>query len=316
MNVQELKKRIIKGERRAIARAITLIEEKDENIFDLLNEIREFYGKAKIIGITGPPGVGKSSLISKLIKEARKENKKVGVLLVDPSSPISGGALLGNRVRMMESSIDENVYIRSFATRGWLGGLSKALSETILILEASGFEIIFIETIGAGQIETEISKKADIVVVVLMPFSGDEIQALKAGLIEIGDIFVINKSDIDKSRAMEAILKTIFGKEKIGKILYTSALYNEGIKELYNTIIKCWNEFYEKGEIEKRRKERIKNEIVESLNEIISSFLTKYLENNKKIEKVVNEIYEKKKSIYKIKKEIRENFYEFIKSKL
>ena len=233
MNIQEIKQGIIEGDRRAIAKAITMIEEGNKEIYDLIKDFKDYAGKAIVVGITGPPGVGKSSLISKLLKEAIERNMKVGVLLVDPSSPISGGALLGNRVRLMENITHENVYVRSLATRGWKGGLSKAVDDSILILEASGKNIIFIETVGAGQIETDIAKKADVVVVVLMPYSGDEIQALKAGLMEIGDIFVINKEDLDKVRTTELTLRMILEKEKGSKILYTSAVYNKGIKELF-----------------------------------------------------------------------------------
>ncbi|HLI45987.1 MAG TPA: methylmalonyl Co-A mutase-associated GTPase MeaB, partial [Geobacterales bacterium] len=231
MDLEQIKEGILHGDRRYIAKAITMIEEGYTNIYEILEDFEEYSGKAKIIGITGPPGVGKSTLISKLVKEAINRNHNVGVLLVDPSSPISGGALLGNRVRMIEEVSDPKVYARSLATRGWTGGLSRAIDEAVLILEASGKDIIFIETVGAGQIETEIFKKADIVAVILMPYSGDEIQALKAGLMEIADIYVINKGDLDRNKITGVTLRTIMGKDK--RIVYTSALYNEGIKELY-----------------------------------------------------------------------------------
>jgi len=294
MNIQEIKQGIIEGDRRAIAKAITMIEEGNKEIYDLIKYFKDYSGKAIVVGITGPPGVGKSSLISKLLKEAIERNMKVGVLLVDPSSPISGGALLGNRVRMMENITHENVYVRSLATRGWKGGLSKAVDDSILILEASGKNIIFIETVGAGQIETDIAKKADVVVVVLMPYSGDEIQALKAGLMEIGDIFVINKEDLDKVRTTELTLRMILEKEKGSKILYTSALYNKGIKELFDAILNTWNELNVKGEIVRRRMERIKSKLINYISDRIDGILQNFLnEEDINIENIVKQIYNK-----------------------
>ncbi|MFP3189864.1 MAG: methylmalonyl Co-A mutase-associated GTPase MeaB [Thermoproteota archaeon] len=277
MDLEEIKAGILRGNRRAVAKAISMIEEGNKEIYEVIKDLKEYSGRAIVVGITGPPGVGKSSLISKLIKEALGKGMKVGVLLVDPSSPISGGALLGNRLRMMETVTNENVYIRSLATRGWKGGLSKAVDDSITILEASGKDIIFIETVGAGQIETDIAKKADIVVVVLMPYSGDEIQALKAGLMEIGDIFVINKEDLDKARSTELVLRMILEKDKGSRIIYTSALYNRGIKELFELIINVWNDFNKNGEIDKRRIERIRSKLLNYLTFQLDSAMNKFL---------------------------------------
>jgi LAO/AO transport system ATPase len=293
MDLKEIKEGIINNDKRAIAKAITMIEENNPAIYEILNDFKEFIGKARVIGITGPPGVGKSTLISKLISEGIKRSEKIGVLLVDPSSPISGGALLGNRIRMIENSTHKDVYVRSFATRGWMGGLSKPISEAINVLEASGKTIIFIETVGAGQIETEIAKKADIVIVVLMPYSGDEIQALKAGLMEIGDIYVINKSDLDKVRNLHVILRTTLGVEKTKRTIYVSALYNEGIKELFDLIDSCWEEYIKTGEIERRRKERIKNELIEAINDSIQRFIRAFITNNKLIQELTDKVYSK-----------------------
>jgi LAO/AO transport system kinase len=294
MKLEEIKEGILNNDKRAIAKAITMIEENKLEIYEVLKDFKEFMGKAKVIGITGPPGVGKSTLISRLIAEGLKRGEKIGVLLVDPSSPISGGALLGNRVRMIENSTHENVYVRSFATRGWMGGLSRPISEAINILEASGKSIIFIETVGAGQIETEIAKKADIVLVVLMPYSGDEIQALKAGLMEIGDIYVINKSDLDKVRNLHVILRTTLGVEKTKRTIYVSALYNEGIKELFDLINSCWDEYIKTGEIERRRKERIKNELIETINDLMQRFIKSFIANNNLIQELAEKIYDKR----------------------
>lgn len=290
MDLGLIKKGIERGDRRFIAKAITMIEEDDHRIHEILESFKEKSGRAKIFGITGPPGVGKSTLISKLVKEARKRGEKVGILLVDPSSPISGGALLGNRVRMIEEVSDSDVYARSLATRGWTGGLSRAIDDAILVLEASGKDVIFIETVGAGQIETDIFKKADIVALILMPYSGDEIQALKAGLMEIADIYVINKGDLDKNKITGVSLRLIVGKEK--KILYTSALYNEGISELYEEMLKTWKEYNESGEIERRRKNRVRSSLIGELNNYLSRRLEDFLKFKRDyLEKLVEEAY-------------------------
>ncbi len=311
MDIESLKRGIQNGDRRFIAKAITMIEEGDERIYEILEEFKGKMGRAKVFGITGPPGVGKSTLISKLVKEARNRNEDVGVLLVDPSSPISGGALLGNRVRMIEEVSDEKVYARSLATRGWIGGLSRAIDDAILVLEASNKTTIFIETVGAGQIETEIFKKADLVTLVLMPYSGDEIQALKAGLMEIADIYVINKGDLDKNKITGVTLRLIVGKDK--KILYTSALYNEGIKELYDSMIQQWEDYYKTGEIERRRKMRIKSSLLNYLNNHLLDLLNTFAENEKEeIERITEEIFKGNFSKYEAYKILIEKMKHFL----
>lgn len=303
MDTENIKKGIENGDRRFIAKAITMIEEGDSRIYEILESFKDKIGKAKVFGITGPPGVGKSTLISKLVKEARNRDENVGVLLVDPSSPISGGALLGNRVRMIEEVSDPKVYARSLATRGWFGGLSRAIDDAILVLEASGKTIIFIETVGAGQIETDIFKKADVVSLVLMPYSGDEIQALKAGLMEIADIYVINKGDLDRNKITGVTLRMIVGKEK--KIVYTSALYNEGIKELYDAMINQWEEYSRNGEIERRRKIRMKSSLINDLNSFLFNLLEKFIkEYDEEMEKISEEILKGKISRYQASKEL------------
>lgn len=315
MEINELKNSILKGDRRAIAKAISMIEEGNKQVYELIKDLKDFSGKAITVGITGPPGVGKSSLISKLIKVALERKIKVGVLLVDPSSPISGGALLGNRLRMMETVTNENVYIRSLATRGWKGGLSRAVDDAITILEASGKDLILIETVGAGQIETDIAKKADVVVVVLMPYSGDEVQALKAGLMEIGDIYVINKEDLDKARSTELVLRMILEKDKGSRIMYTSALYNKGIKELFETIMKTWDELNKSGEIARRRIERMKSKLLGYLNAQIDYIMNKFLsEETKTIEDLVINVFNKRISEVEAAELLIRKFYEKIKN--
>jgi LAO/AO transport system kinase len=186
-----------KGDSRFIARLISMVENEDPGRIPVLKELRAGTGSAHIIGITGPPGSGKSTLTDKLVTEFRLQDKKTAVLAVDPSSPFSGGAILGDRIRMMRHAADEKVYIRSLATRGHLGGISQAVCESVRVLDAAGFDTIIVETVGVGQSEVDIVRCADTVVLVSVPGLGDDIQAIKAGVMEIGDIFVVNKADRD-----------------------------------------------------------------------------------------------------------------------
>ncbi|MBN1243174.1 MAG: methylmalonyl Co-A mutase-associated GTPase MeaB [Spirochaetales bacterium] len=200
------------GDARTIARAITRAESADPGVEAALRLLHRHTGKAHVVGVTGPPGSGKSTLVDKLVKAYRERGLKVGVVAVDPSSPYSGGAVLGDRIRMQGRALDEGVFIRSLATRGSLGGLSKACAETVRILDAAGYERVVIETVGVGQSEVDIVKLADSVVLVSVPGLGDDIQAIKAGVMEIGDVFVVNKADRDGAdrvvREIRAMLET------------------------------------------------------------------------------------------------------------
>jgi LAO/AO transport system kinase len=191
----ELARRVLDGDPRALARAATAIENRSAAAESLLKELFPHTGRASIIGITGAPGAGKSTLTDRLVHELRREDKRVGVLAVDPTSPYTGGAFLGDRIRMLSHHADPGVFIRSMATRGHLGGLAAATTDMALLLDAAGKEVVLIETVGVGQDEVEIAKLADVTVVVLVPGMGDDVQAIKAGIMEIADVFVINKSD-------------------------------------------------------------------------------------------------------------------------
>jgi LAO/AO transport system kinase len=191
----ELARRVVDGDTRALARAATAVENRSVAAESLLKELFPYTGRATVIGLTGAPGAGKSTLTDRLIHELRREDKAVGVLAVDPTSPYTGGAFLGDRVRMLSHHADLGVFIRSMATRGHLGGLAAATTDMALLLDAAGKEVVLIETVGVGQDEVEIAKLADVTVVVLVPGMGDDVQAIKAGIMEIADVFVINKSD-------------------------------------------------------------------------------------------------------------------------
>jgi len=267
--INELIERMLKGDKRATARLITLVENDEEKAREIVKKIYSNTGRAYIIGITGPPGSGKSTLVDKLIKKARDEGNIVGVIAIDPTSPFTGGALLGDRIRMQRHSTDPGVFIRSMATRGSLGGLAKATNDAIKILDAYGCDVIFVETVGVGQIEVDIVKTADTVVLVTVPGLGDDIQAIKAGLMEIADIFVVNKADKEGAEVtmFELELMLDLEKDKWQKsgwrppVVSTIAFTNKGVDELWGAINEHMEFLLNSGKIEEKRKFRVGEEI-------------------------------------------------------
>jgi LAO/AO transport system kinase len=296
--IDDLIERMLNGDKRATARLITLVENDEEKAREIISRIYPHTGNAYIVGITGPPGAGKSTLLDKLIRVAREEGKVVGVIAIDPTSPFTGGALLGDRIRMQRHSTDPGVFIRSMATRGSLGGLAKATSDAIKVLDAYGCDVIFVETVGVGQIEIDIVKTADTVVLVTVPGLGDDVQAIKAGLMEIADVFVINKADKEGADAtyFELNLMLDLEKERWEKrgwrppIVETVATTMRGIRELWEAI-KEHHEFLERsGEIERKRKFRAEEEVKTIVSGKIARMISERLDEEdvaSLIEKIV-----------------------------
>ena len=236
MQLRELAASIRRGDRVALAKGITLAENEPVSAAKLLAGVGT-PGRAFVVGITGPPGTGKSSLVDRLIEAYRRTGLKVGVIAVDPTSPITGGALLGDRIRMAGHTGDRGVFIRSMASRGWSGGLSRATSQAIRLMDAAGYDLILLETVGIGQSDIEVVGVSHAVLVVLMPGLGDDIQVSKAGLMEIGDVYVVNKSDLEGADLMVISLLSLFrGSERSPPVLKVSALSGEGVDKLHDAI--------------------------------------------------------------------------------
>jgi LAO/AO transport system kinase len=262
----DLADRLLEGDKRALARAISLVENDDPEGWALVREVYPRTGRAAVVGFTGPPGVGKSTLVGRLVESARAREREVAVLSIDPSSPFTQGALLGDRIRLTDHFLDPGVYIRSMASRGSLGGLSEATLQAALLMDASGKDDVFLETVGVGQAEVDIIDHADTVVLVLMPGSGDSIQALKAGVMEIPDVIAVNKSDHPLTDTM---VREIRGVLSLGPqegwrvpIVKTEASRGEGIEELGEKIAAHREFIASQGTLAERRRRNLMNEVV------------------------------------------------------
>jgi LAO/AO transport system kinase len=253
------------ADRRAVARAITLIENSDALAYELVRELYGDTGRAYAVGVTGPPGVGKSSLISALVRHVRGAGRTVGVISVDPSSPFSQGALLGDRIRLSDHFLDPEVFIRSMGTRGHLGGVAEATLQAMLVLDAAGKDLLLLETVGTGQSEVDVASIADTVVLVLMPGSGDSIQALKAGIMEIPDVIAINKRDHPVAKTMVSEVRSILSLERepdwLPPIVLTEAIQEEGIDELWEKVEQHRAHLESDGRLAERRRRNLAAEV-------------------------------------------------------
>jgi LAO/AO transport system kinase len=260
--------RLLAGDRRALARMVTLIESEAPQARQALAELHRHAGRAHIIGVTGAPGAGKSTLVTHIVRELRRRERKIGVVAVDPTSPFSGGAILGDRIRMMELAGDPGVFIRSMASRGSLGGLSASTRDVVRAMDAAGYDPIIIETVGTGQAEVEVMRAAQTVLVVCAPGMGDDIQAIKAGILEIADIFVVSKSDkpgSDQTAAELAMLLSLDpNRRRVAwriPVLRTSSLKNEGIEPLIDAIDQHRQVLIESGQLEHRAQRQVRSEV-------------------------------------------------------
>jgi LAO/AO transport system kinase len=289
-----LTKRLLDGDRRALARAISLVENDDPEGWALVREVYPKTGKAQIVGFTGPPGVGKSTLIGRLIEHARARDRSVAVLSIDPSSPFTQGALLGDRIRLSDHFLDRGVFIRSMASRGSLGGLSEATLQAALLMDASGKDDVFLETVGVGQAEVDIIDHADTVVLVLMPGSGDSIQALKAGVMEIPDVIVVNKSDHPLTDTM---VREIRGVLSLGPqegwrvpILKAEASRGEGVAELAEKIGEHHAYIREQGTLAERRRRNLMNEVLALASARLRRRLEAQVRDDESVQELLDEV--------------------------
>ncbi|MEO9362551.1 MAG: methylmalonyl Co-A mutase-associated GTPase MeaB [Nitrososphaera sp.] len=283
---------LMQGDRRSIARAISIVDNQEPESRQIIKEIFGKTGKARTVGFTGPGGAGKSSLLGRLIPECQALGHKVAVLAVDPTSPITGGAILGDRVRMLGSLDDEKVFMRSMASRGAVGGVSKSLRNAIRVLDAAGYDLILVESVGAGQLEIEITRVVDLTVVLFTPNTGDNVQAVKAGLTEVGDIYVVNKADIDGAGPLYNILVDMIGDtERRPPILKTSAKTGKGVKELAQHIDKLLEERSINYKVRERK--MLEDELKDMVSDIVSQKVASMLKENKKYSAFMDKLAKK-----------------------
>jgi len=301
------------GDRRALARAISLVENGDPLAYDLVRDIYPETGRTYTVGITGPPGVGKSSLISTLIGRIREQDRTVGVISVDPSSPFTQGALLGDRIRLADHFLDPGVFIRSMGTRGHLGGLAETTLQALLVLDAAGKELVFLETVGAGQGEVEVIGIADTVVLVLMPGSGDSVQALKAGIMEIPDVIAINKMDHPAAKTMLNEVRSILSLDRESSwkppIVLTEATRGENVPELWGKIEEHRAYLESEGRLEERRRKNLAGEVFAVASGRAKAHLQLAVANDPELRRLLDEVQRRELDPLTAVKEIMERVF-------
>ncbi|NLC11695.1 MAG: methylmalonyl Co-A mutase-associated GTPase MeaB [Firmicutes bacterium] len=299
---------LLRGDRRALAKAITLVENERPEGEEILREIHPHTGNAYIIGFTGSPGSGKSSLVDALVNQYRMDRLKVGVIAVDPTSPFTGGALLGDRIRMQKHTLDEGVFIRSMGTRGNLGGLARTTKNVARIIDAFGVDILLIETVGVGQSEIDIIKVADTSVLVLTPAGGDSVQAIKAGVMEIADVLVVNKSDLPNANRtrteLELALELDTKRDWRPLIVQTITFSGQGIEELKEAIDRHRNYLQQSGEFINMRRQRIRQEVMDNLEFLVKTSVWEKVIQMDNFEKNVDKILKKEKDPISFAKEV------------
>ena len=301
------------GDRRALARAITLVENSDPLAYEIVSDLYPETGRAYTIGVTGPPGVGKSSLVSALVKHLRAGDRTVGVVSVDPSSPFTKGALLGDRIRLTDHFLDPGVFIRSMGTRGHLGGLAEATLQAVLLLDAAGKELIFLETVGTGQSEVEVIGVADTIVLVLMPGSGDSIQALKAGIMEIPDVIAINKADHPAAKTMLSEVRSILSldKERAWKppIVLTEAIRGEKVPELWEKVEAHRAHLEGEGLLAERRRKNLAGEVFAVASARAKTHLEQAVEDDPELRRLLGEVESRRLDPLSAVREIMEKVF-------
>ena len=302
------------GDKRALARAITLVENGAPVAYELVREIYPDTGRAYSVGVTGPPGVGKSSLISTLVRHVRALARSVGVLSVDPSSPFTHGALLGDRIRLADHFLDPEVFIRSMGTRGHLGGLAETTLQVMLVLDAAGKDLLFLETVGAGQSEVEVIGIADTVLLVLMPGSGDSIQALKAGIMEIPDVIAINKMDHPAAKTMMSEVRSILSLDRDRSwrppIVLTEAVRGEGVEELWGKVEEHRAHLEADGQLEERRRTNLAKEVFAVASARAKEHLQRAVADDPELRRLLDEVQRRQLDPLTAVREIMEKVFD------
>lgn len=303
MNIVE---EILKQNRLALAKGITAVENEYDNAIDIMSRIYSHTGRAYVIGITGPPGAGKSTLTDKVTKEFRKRGKTVGIVAIDPTSPYTGGAILGDRIRMMDLTMDPGIFIRSMATRGSLGGLSQKAGDAVKLMDAFGMDVILVETVGVGQSEVDIVKTADTTMVVVIPGMGDDIQAIKAGILEIGDLITINKADregVDKLNIEMEMMLELNNEKNAGwrpPINRTVANKDQGVDKVVDSILAHQQFLTETGKLADIRKARIKSEVTDMVNNRVNRYIDANIVRTSEFQETVEKLQKREIEPYTV----------------